>query len=36
MAAPPFLGTSYNGFQRGIALRKSQGNYFLANALGLF
>ncbi|MEZ4970512.1 MAG: hypothetical protein R2814_12820 [Flavobacteriaceae bacterium] len=34
MAAPPFLGTSYNGFKEALAFKESQGNYFTTNALG--
>jgi len=34
MVAPPFLGTSYNGFKEALAFKESQGNYFITNALG--
>lgn len=32
--APPFLGSSYNGFKEALAFRESQGNYFIINTLG--
>ncbi len=33
-AAPPFLGSSYNGFKEALAFKESQGNYFRINTLG--
>jgi len=34
LVAPPFLGTSYNGFKEALAFKESQGNYFTTNAFG--
>ncbi|MCM4169775.1 hypothetical protein KCTC52924_00004 [Arenibacter antarcticus] len=34
LTAPPFLGTSYNGFKEALAFKESQGNYFTTNAFG--
>jgi hypothetical protein len=33
-AAPPFLGSAYNGFKEALAFKESQGNYFRINTLG--
>lgn len=33
-AAPPFLGSAYNGFKEALAFKESQGNYFRINTFG--
>ena len=32
--APPFLGSTYNGFKEALAFKESQGNYFSINTFG--
>lgn len=34
IVAPPFLGSTYNGFKEALAFKESQGNYFTINTLG--